>query len=43
VAINDAVRISLGAASSRQELHRALRQLDQLMHVAADDAGGWTV
>ncbi|MNU80622.1 putative HTH-type transcriptional regulator YdcR [compost metagenome] len=42
VAINDAVRISLGAAGSRQELHRALRQLDQLMHQAAGESG-WTV
>ncbi|OFS90772.1 GntR family transcriptional regulator [Stenotrophomonas sp. HMSC10F06] len=43
VAINDAVRISLGAAANRQELHRALRQLDQLMHVAAAESPGWTV
>ena len=43
VAINDAVRISLGAAAHRQELHRALRQLDQLMHVAATEHPGWTV
>ncbi|MEN4950467.1 PLP-dependent aminotransferase family protein [Stenotrophomonas sp. TWI819] len=43
VAINDAVRISLGAAANRQELHRALRQLDQLMHVAATENTGWTV
>ena len=43
VAINDAVRISLGAAANRQELHRALRQLDQLMHVAAAESAGWTV
>lgn len=43
VAINDAVRISLGAAAHRQELHRALRQLDQLMHVAAAERPGWTV
>lgn len=43
VAINDAVRISLGAATNRQELHRALRQLDQLMHVAAAESAGWTV
>ncbi len=43
VAINDAVRISLGAAANRQELHRALRQLDQLMHVAAAESTGWTV
>ncbi len=43
VAINDAVRISLGAAANRQELHRALRQLDQLMHVAAAQSTGWTV
>jgi len=37
------VRISLGAAANRQELHRALRQLDQLMHVAAAERPGWTV
>jgi DNA-binding transcriptional MocR family regulator len=43
VAINDAVRISLGAAANRQELHRALRQLDQLMHVAAAESTGWKV
>ena len=43
VAINDAVRISLGAAANRQELHRALRQLDQLMHEAAADTVGWKV
>lgn len=43
VAINDAVRISLGAAANRQELHRVLRQLDQLMHVAAAESPGWTV
>lgn len=43
VAINDAVRISLGAAANRQELHRALRQLDQLMHAAAVETTGWKV
>lgn len=43
VAINDAVRISLGAAASRQELHRALRQLDQLMHVASSGSTEWTI
>ncbi|MEG2804809.1 PLP-dependent aminotransferase family protein [Stenotrophomonas sp.] len=43
VAINDAVRISLGAAASRQDLHKALRQLDQLMHVAASADADWKV
>lgn len=43
VRVNDAVRISLGAAANRQELHRALRQLDQLMHLPAGQESGWTV
>lgn len=42
VSIQDAVRVSLGAAGSRQELHRALRQLDQLMHVASAGGAHWT-
>lgn len=43
VEINDAVRISLGAAADRQQLQRALRQLDQLMHVAAVEDHRWQV
>ena len=43
VAISDAVRISLGAAADRQALHRALRQLDQLMHLPAGQEATWTV
>lgn len=39
-----AVRISLGAAESRQQLTRALRQLDRLLHLAPGDAAaGWVV
>lgn len=43
VAISDAVRISVGAAADRQALHRALRQLDQLMHLPAGQEATWTV
>lgn len=42
--VENAVRVSLGAAESRVQLTRALRQLDRLLHLAPGDLNGaWTI